>query len=132
MVVALFGLLVVAAGLYGWFLNRKRAASADAIQHNISRLLLVSADAFNDRSHALYQAAIREIVNIMCNERWERAEIEWRIEQALLMVKGASSPEHYEIAKRLGQNIVRATVQSSTALPWEAQPVSGMLAWPGA
>ena len=71
---------------------------------------MVSATAFSERNHELYKAAMREVVSIMCNERWGRAEIEWRIGQALEIVQRATPPENFEKVRRLGQNIIRATV----------------------
>jgi len=108
--VVLFALLAVAAGLYCWSATRKIMASTDPKHQHLARLLLVSANAFNDLNQELYKAAMREIVKVLCNERWGRAEIEWRIGQALLIVKRASPPENFEKVRRLGQNIIRATI----------------------
>ncbi len=104
----LFGLLFVAAGLSLWFARRKRVARANPRQKHLARLLLVSGQAFNDQNHELYLITIREIINIMRNERWERAEIEWKIRHALSIARVASSPDNFENASRMAQNIIQA------------------------
>jgi hypothetical protein len=102
---ALLGLLAIPATI-----RDRTARIGDQAQKNkyLARLLLVGADAFSDQNPELYRAAVREIVRFICNERWARSEIEWRIGRALAIAKFGSSPEAFEKARRLGQNIILA------------------------
>jgi hypothetical protein len=113
-VVTLIIVLVFAAGLSILYVMRKRAAVAAARHRHLARLLLVSGNAFDDRNHELYAATMREIVNIMRNERWERSDIEWRILRALASAKAVTSPDLFEKASRLAQNIIQVSAKSPT------------------
>jgi hypothetical protein len=129
MVLAFVGLLVVGAGIFHWFITRTKVTWTDPRQEHLATLLLVSTRAFDEQNRELYQAAIKEIVYIMSEERWPRAEIEWRIRQALLIAKPDTTPEHFEKAICVAQNIARVTVHSANLLPWE-RPFGGTLALP--
>jgi hypothetical protein len=125
---ALIILLVTGAGLYYWYAARKTVVLPDPRQEYLATLLLVGTSAFSDRNSALYQATIKEILCLMSKECWERAEIEWRLRQALLMAKEDSTPETFEKVNSVGENIARWTVHSPKALPWEAGPYIKLLA----
>ena len=128
MVLAFVGLLVVGAGIFHWFVTRKKVTWTDPRQEHLATLLLVSTRAFDEQNRELYQAAIKEIVYIMSEERWERAEIEWRIRQALLIAKPDTTPEQFEKAICVAQNIARVTVHSADVLPWETRSFGRLLA----
>jgi len=123
----LYGLLFVAGALSLLFVLRTRAANANPRQKQLARLLLVCGRAFSDRNEELYVLTIREILNIIRNERWACAEIESRIRHALSIAKVASSPDNFEKANRLAQNIIQVSSQSAAAVSSVTQPVSRMI-----
>ncbi len=127
MVMTLIGLLILGAGVYHWSVSRKKVACADPKQQHLATLLLVSTSAVDDQNDELYQAAIKEIVYIMSEERWKRAEIEWRIRQAALIAKRDTTPEIFEKVNCVAQNIARVTVHSVKVLPWETLPFSRLV-----
>jgi hypothetical protein len=108
----LLGLLFVAGGLFFWFVIRKRLAATKLKQKHLAGLLLVSGSAFNDRNPELYAAAMREIANVMRSGRWGHTEIESRIQHALSIAQGTCSPDLFETANRLADNIIRITAQN--------------------
>jgi hypothetical protein len=130
MVMMLIGVLVMGAGVYHWSASRKKTVTVwvDPNHQHLAALLLVSTSAFDDRNKDLYQAAIKEIVYIMSEERWKRLEIEWRMRQALRIAKQDSTPEIFEKVNCVAQNIARVTVHSAKALPWERRPVGRLVA----
>lgn len=128
MLILLIGVLVMGAGVYHWSASRKQTVWVDPNHQHLAALLLVSTSAFDDRNKALYQAAIKEIVYIMSEERWKRLEIEWRMRQALRIARLDSTPEIFEKVNCVAQNIARVTVHSAKALPWEGRPVGRLVA----
>ena len=128
-VLSVLALLVAGAGAYYWSRSREDAAQAEPVQMHLATLLLVSTRAFDEQNYRLYQAVIKEIVYVLSEERWGRAEIEWRIRQALLIAKLDTTPENFENVSRVALNIARVTVHSPYLLPWESQPM-GQLAAP--
>ena len=128
MTMVLIGLFAVTATAYYWAVskriaeNAEKASAVDPQQQHLAALLLVSTSAFDNRNNELYQAAIKEIVYIMSDERWKRAEIEWRIRQAALIAKQDTTPEIFEKVTCIALNIARVTVRSAQVLPWEARP----------
>jgi len=105
----LVGLLIAAAGLYVWFAIRDALARTNATQKHLARLLLVCGRAFYDQNEELYAATIREIINVIREARWKRAEIEWKIRHALSIARGMSSPENFDKASRMAQTIIQAS-----------------------
>ena len=128
MVMMLIGVLVVGAGVYHWSVSRKNTVWVDPNHQHLATLLVVSTSAFDDQNKELYQAAIKEIIYIMSEERWKRLEIEWRMRQALSIAKLDSTPEIFENINCVAQNIARVTVHSAKALPWEGRPLGSLVA----
>lgn len=116
----LYGLLLVAGLLSLVVAAYARAANANPTQKHIARLLLICGRAFSDRNEELYLLTIREIINIMRNERWSCAKIESGMRHALTLARASSSPENFEKAQRLAQNLIylsRSYGKSQARLP---------------
>jgi hypothetical protein len=128
MLATLMNLLALGESLYHWSAPRKKERCIDPRQQYLATLLLVSTSAVGSRNNELYQAAIKEIVQLMSKECWERPEIEWRIRQAVQIAQKETSAELSEKVTRVGSNIARWTVYSPKALPWEARPLIKLLA----
>jgi hypothetical protein len=122
------GRYVDAAGLDFWPAPRKKHFLAHPKQKYLATLLLVCTNASTNRNYELYEATIKQILCIMNKERWERAEIEWRLRQAILIAKEECSPKVFERVLYVGQRIARWTIRNPRALPWEVRPFIKLLA----
>jgi hypothetical protein len=122
------GRFMGAAGLGYWPAARKKQFLAHPKQKYLATLLLVCTNASINRNYELYEATIKEILCLMSKERWERAEIEWRMRQAILIAKEESSPEVFERVLCVGQKIARWTIRNPRALPWVVRPFIKLLA----
>jgi len=127
MIVVLFGLLLVGAGLVYW-LRTDEETLWEPKQQYLATLLVLATTAINARNHELYQATIKEIVCLMSRECWERPEVNWRLSQALLIAKEDAPAHLFEKVKCVSQNITRYTVHNPKVLPWEVRPFIKLLA----
>ena len=110
-----FGFVVTGAGSCLCLAIRRKIARATLRQKHLARLLLVSGVAFSDRNFDLYAATLREIESIMRHERWNPGDIKRRMQRALAFAQATSSPELFEKACRLADNIVRTMAVSRRA-----------------